>query len=614
MPLPNLLLLLLLPSSSLATAYINGIQGVQPSLQHLYKPNSNGQWTCLNHPEIKLSFSQINDNYCDCPDGSDEPGTSACANGQFYCANDGFKPQVIKSYLVNDGVCDYELCCDGSDEWGTDVVCPNRCDEMRVNEQQRKKKKIKEIKEGQLVLKKLMGIASAERLEIETQLQTKVDQFGEIAGQLQQLAQDPEYLKISKDRKEEVRVTQILDQIKQDVNHSFQIFISSKEYHSKLVEILKSLKETYNENLNDAAVKKTIEDSQYHFESYRGEYHADLNDPQSSPSKPWQKAKKILNSGFRNIVKQYRTLQNVCTHTLSKHNELIKRSAELEGMLTYLINNYNPNFNDLNVKSAVQSAQDLLSNKDPQLVNITVDHQFVDKLIQELSEIVKYVDTLDKEKPTQAIQYETVRPFLNLRQKAEYKLRKWINDFIGKEYNHNLVPIPEKDTQLGGFSPIDKTQQIQQQIDQLTQSQKLLNSEILNTQSKLGQNYGPNDILRIPRTIRSTISDYDYTISFMGDIKQSNSQKSVIKIGHFKSFQIEDLSDFEYQLRLSFGNGDRCWNGPIRKADVVVQCGAAEEIISVSELEKCQYEFIVKSPVGCKFIDEHALAGISDSL
>mmetsp|Transcript_5898 Transcript_5898/g.10869 ORF Transcript_5898/g.10869 Transcript_5898/m.10869 type:complete len:920 (-) Transcript_5898:113-2872(-) len=66
-------------------------------------------------PAQRLTISAVNDDYCDCPeDGLDEPGTSACAHGRFFCANAGSIPQFIPSAAVNDGVCD---CCDGSDEW-----------------------------------------------------------------------------------------------------------------------------------------------------------------------------------------------------------------------------------------------------------------------------------------------------------------------------------------------------------------------------------------------------------------------------------------------------------------------------------------------------------------
>jgi hypothetical protein len=90
------------------------ILGVPDESQIRYKPNKEGQFDCLFSKQT-IQYERLNDDFCDCLDGSDEPSTSACSSGHFYCLS-GTK---IPSSRVNDGICD---CCDGTDEYRREVV------------------------------------------------------------------------------------------------------------------------------------------------------------------------------------------------------------------------------------------------------------------------------------------------------------------------------------------------------------------------------------------------------------------------------------------------------------------------------------------------------------
>jgi len=98
----------------------NDIRGVSSNDQHQF----NG--LRLSCGDTSIPLSQVNDDYCDCPDGCDEPGTSACGGlSKYYCDNEGYVGAYIPTSRVHDGICD---CCDGSDERVN--VCPNTCEQV----------------------------------------------------------------------------------------------------------------------------------------------------------------------------------------------------------------------------------------------------------------------------------------------------------------------------------------------------------------------------------------------------------------------------------------------------------------------------------------------------
>uniref|UniRef100_A0A8C9ISB0 Glucosidase 2 subunit beta n=1 Tax=Piliocolobus tephrosceles TaxID=591936 RepID=A0A8C9ISB0_9PRIM len=126
-----------------------GLSFLHPTDHHFYDESK--PFTCLDG-SATIPFDQVNDDYCDCKDGSDEPGTAACPNGSFHCTNTGYKPLYIPSNRVNDGVCD---CCDGTDEYNSGIVCENTCKEKGRKERESLQQMAEVTREG-FRLKKIL--------------------------------------------------------------------------------------------------------------------------------------------------------------------------------------------------------------------------------------------------------------------------------------------------------------------------------------------------------------------------------------------------------------------------------------------------------------------------
>ncbi|KAL7688568.1 putative mannose-6-phosphate receptor binding domain superfamily, glucosidase II beta subunit [Plasmopara halstedii] len=158
--------------------------GVSPDLER--KLIAVSSFTCDNGQQ-RLDISRLNDNYCDCVDGSDEPGTSACSHTSavFHCVNAGFFSMDIPTSIVNDGICD---CCDGSDEYASGVSCPHDCVQKMEAFKLDKMDVIEQIEAGlsdRVVLVKEAQKLLKEELEKLKTLETSVESLKIMVEQLQ---------------------------------------------------------------------------------------------------------------------------------------------------------------------------------------------------------------------------------------------------------------------------------------------------------------------------------------------------------------------------------------------------------------------------------------------
>lgn len=106
--------ILLLWTVGNAVGTADATRGVNAADEHKYAPVAEGNvqvFRCLNSTET-VPHTAVNDDYCDCRDGTDEPGTEACSSthmskpdAKFFCANEKSVARYVYPSRVNDGIC-----------------------------------------------------------------------------------------------------------------------------------------------------------------------------------------------------------------------------------------------------------------------------------------------------------------------------------------------------------------------------------------------------------------------------------------------------------------------------------------------------------------------------
>ncbi|MCJ1251717.1 hypothetical protein MMC30_008954 [Trapelia coarctata] len=521
-------------------------RGVSPDFSKYYKaPDA---FTCISNPSIKISASKVNDDYCDCPDGSDEPGTAACsylsplspstpadisidgvntslALPGFYCKNKGHQPSYVPFHCVNDGICDYDLCCDGSDEWAQvgGVNCPDKCKEVgkewRKNEEQRQKSMNAAAKRR----KELVTGAQRSRKEVEDQIQNlKAEAVG--WG---------------------VRVRDLEKKL-EDVERSERGKVVKSPGKGSKMTVLAGL------------AKQRIEELR--------EFLVDL---------------RTQRDGAR------------------------ERIAELEAILTTFKEEYNPNFNDEGVKRAVRSWEEYAARDKPDETDDAHERD-LDELSKPDSEtgLINW----DEWEGSSGGDVDLLYKFEEYLPKS---LRDWINQKLRdlrQALVENGVLAPSASTGAESKAVTDARSALKAGQDDLEKIKTKLSSH----QDDLAKDYGPNDIFRAlqGQCVSKDSGEYTYELCWLGQTNQKSKKSGgATNMGNFvriDSVTVDDempadgrgLGSGE-RIALRYENGQHCWNGPSRSTLVVLGCAEKDEIWKVAEEEKCVYRMEVGTPAVC---------------
>ena len=174
---------------------------------------------------------------------------------------------------VNDGVCDYDLCCDGSDEWAQvgGLKCENKCNEIgkawRKNYEQRKKSL------GAAGKKRKEMVAEAGRLrkQVEDRIQTLGTQIQGASLKVQSLetaladAERQERGRIVRSPGKSSKIGSLVQMAKDRIEELRESLVEVRQQrdtaNARLVELeglLSTFKAEYNPNFNDEGVKRAV--------------------------------------------------------------------------------------------------------------------------------------------------------------------------------------------------------------------------------------------------------------------------------------------------------------------------------------------------------------------
>ncbi|OLN94150.1 Glucosidase 2 subunit beta [Colletotrichum chlorophyti] len=541
-------------------------RGVGPEFVKFYE--SKDTFSCVSHPEIKLSFKQVNDNSCDCPDGSDEPGTSACsildplspiqpfagsltgttnttnALPGFWCANDGHIGAYVPFMFVNDGHCDYDICCDGSEEYSNvgGVKCENKCAEIG-----------KEYRRVEAERKNALEKAAKRR---------------------KTMAKESKELR----RRVEAKVNTLKDEVK-------GLETKKDELEKKLQEVERSEKGKVVKGAGSGGKLGTL-----------------------------------VNLAKTRITELRETLEDV----VAQRDELKSKVQELEGILSRFKDEYNPNFNDEGVKRAVKGWEDYAANLANEILPDGLEADIKEVLVEDSEtsginwkefEEEEASDTDIRRMPPPPCTIRLSNAYQRLVYNFEAYLPESVREFVHGKLNILRVWLIENGLMADNTKPGVESRLVTAAREafnsangELLDKKRQLESE----EKELEKDYGADDIFRVlkDKCVSTEVGEYEYELCWMDKtFQKSKKGGGNTNMGNFVRIDREMADDEEridgkslgkgLRMVLRYENGQGCWNGPQRRTDVWLACSETEELWKVSESEKCVYKMEVGTPAAC---------------
>ncbi|KIY48740.1 hypothetical protein FISHEDRAFT_42747 [Fistulina hepatica ATCC 64428] len=516
------------------------IRGVAPQDLSKYAPSAAGTWTCLDGSK-EIPWSYVNDDSCDCADGSDEPGTSACPDNWFYCTNAGHIGTFIRSSRVDDGLCDKE-CCDGSDE--RPGLCPNTCKQMNAAYEELRAQELRTRKtvcaSGSKIRSTYVTYAQKEKERLEPLVASLAADIVVHEAELQRLKDIADRAEALSQEELARKQSSPLYQALLEHSEALRSLRAAHDKHQARAQafdyVLASLRTGYNPNYQDMAVLEAVRS----YEGLAGLPHVGVEEDTAEVE------------------------SEAAGETDKEDNKSAEAASESE-------EEWSPSEVDELLKTDYISlllAHDEYANA-PEDSSILFDFEeyLPDWLIPPFN-FVRDLRTLQVPLVLCLYLVADINPAStdtsrarNAVNDAEKELKKEQKEYAARVEELEKLFAVDGFGSDGAWKKLDGT------------------------------------------CIEKDTGDYTYELCFFSQTKQKpNKGGSSFNLGKFSNWEPApgvEAGSPEYYTQQLYGGGAKCWNGPPRSTHVRMSCGTENVLVSIQELEKCEYEFVVTTPALC---------------
>ncbi|KAL7639446.1 UNVERIFIED_CONTAM: hypothetical protein RMT77_009947 [Armadillidium vulgare] len=518
-------------------------RGVPVSKSSFYDPSKSftcfdGSWT--------IPFNYINDDYCDCSDGSDEPGTSACINGVFHCNNIGHIGQDISSTFVNDGVCD---CCDTSDEYASSADCLDNCYLMGEVAREEARRMAEVQYEGYNIRKKM----AEEGANIKKEKQARIEELLKEKEKAQEIqaeklsvkeaaeALEKEALEEYKAIEEEIKARQEKERKEKDENDAREAFEKLDEDNDGLITIQELQANQVFDTNRDGEVSEI--EAQFYLQQKES---IDLEN--------------FLISGWALMKPAYLHQKQLFTPPSPSEELPEEESGQTE---------------EEPVDTASEKSVTEESDKEYQSEYEGQDGLEDEDGDEEDEENEDYADEVEDLEVTKA------------KEEGEEEEEE-------KEEKEDEIQYDPETQRL-----IDVANAARDDYKTADDQLRDIIKEIQNLQDGLTKDFGPNDEFRGFEGRCYEYSDREYVYKLCPFDSATQKQKNghgETRLGSWGSWT--GPAEDPYSI-MKYTAGQGCWNGPQRSAEVRLTCGIENELTSVTEPNRCEYLFLFTTPAIC---------------